>query len=532
MESSENKSGASGNNKDQSAKSRLSRRTLLKGLAGLPVLGVLGWKSFEKYNYSNNKKSLVLKELGLDKIEAPVVVNSPSGSKKDLLRIGVVGFGSRANQLSNALGYMHPDDAERRAQNETLEGWLGQEDLNVALTGICEVFDMRAQRGIETGQHGVRSGGAEKSGLPVTRYLNYHDMLADKNIDAVIIATPDHHHAQMAIDAVKAGKHVYCEKGPATREEDLFNLYSTVKNSDVVYQIGHQITQNVIYQQAREIINKDILGKITLVETSSNRNSAHGAWIRHLDGNGNPKPGDENSIDWRQWLGSAPYVPFSTERYYNWTLWFDYNLGLINQLFTHEYDAVNQLLRMGQPKSVVSSGGIYYWKDGRDMPDVLHIVIEYPERDLTLTYSGNLANSRGRGRVFMGHDASMELGSSISITADRNSTRYRDNIRNGIIDPAVPMLSIQPGSGEIDAVTSATERYYASRGLTTTNINGRQVDVTHLHVKQWIDCIRNGNEPSGNIERAFEEGLACIMAHKSYVEKRRVEWDPVNQKIV
>ena len=313
-------------------------------------------------------------------------------------------------------------------------------------------------------------------------------------------------------------------------EAELNDAYAAVKGSGIVFQLGHQITQSVIFKQAREIIQKDILGKITLVETTSNRNSAEGAWIRHLDKNGHPKPGDERTIDWNQWLGSTPWVPYSTNRYYNWPKFFAYDTGMIGQLFTHEFDAVNQLLRMGIPKSVVSSGGIYYWKDDREMPDTLHCVFEYPDRDMTLLYSASLANSRKRGRVFMGHEASMELGNSISINADDESLRYRKQIESGLIDPSGPMISFNPTSGKIDAVTSATEKYYASRGLTTTTMNGRDVDVTHLHIREWIDCIRNGGTPSGNMDMAFDEGIACIMAHRSYLEHRRMEWDAVNKK--
>jgi hypothetical protein len=189
-------------------------------------------------------------------------------------------------------------------------------------------------------------------------------------------------------------------------------------------------------------------------------------------------------------------------------------------------------MHIGIPASAVSSGGIYYWKDNREMPDLLQCVFEYPEKELTLLYSATLANSRSRGRVFMGHDASMELGNSISITADNDSTRYQKQIASGLIDPSTPMISLNPNSGKVDAVTTATEKYYAARGLTTTTINGRNVDVTHLHIKEWIDCIRNGGTPSSNIERAFEEGITCLMAHLSYVEKKRKEWDPVNRKIV
>ncbi len=147
-------------------------------------------------------------------------------------------------------------------------------------------------------------------------------------------------------------------------------------------------------------------------------------------------------------------------------------------------------------------------------------------------YSGCLASARQRGRVFMGHDASMELGSSVQITVDYDSTKYKQQIEDGIIDTNGPVLSVSPGSGSIDAVTSATEKYYSSRGLTSTVVNGRNVDVTYLHIKDWINCIRNGGTPNCDIEKAYVEGVTILMAHKSYVEKRRVEWDPVNRKIV
>jgi predicted dehydrogenase len=357
-------------------------------------------------------------------------------------------------------------------------------------------------------------------------------MLDDKNIDAVMIATPDHTHAAITVAAVKAGKHVYCEKAPCHSEEQMNEVYNAVKNSSIVYQLGHQVPQSVVFQQAKDIIKKDILGKITLIETTTNRNTANGAWIRHLDANGNPKPGDEKSIDWDQWLGPAPKVPFSIDRFYNWTKFFDYDIGLLGQLFTHEFDAVNQLLNIGIPASVVSSGGIYYWKDNREMADLLHCVFEYPDKDLSLLYSASLASSRSRGRVFMGHDASMELGNVINITADGDSTRYKKQIEAGFIDTSGPMISFNPTVGKVDAVTSATEKYYAARGLISTSINGRVVDITYLHIREWIDCIRSGKIPSANIEMAFQEGMTCMMAHKAYIEKRRVEWDPVNKKIV
>jgi hypothetical protein len=532
MENEKGKTTNSEKKNEMEEKTIIKRRTLLKALVGIPVLGLFAVELFKKYTYDQEKKNRILQELGLDNIKAPVIMKSSSGQKSDLLRVGIIGYGSRAASHANGLGYLHPADYEARKKDDTLKDWLAQEDLNVAITGICDVFDLHAENGLATARSEVRPGGGTPSGVPVKRYNSYQEMIDDKDIDAVMIATPDHHHAPITIAAARAGKHVYCEKSPAHSEEELYEMYDTVKSSKIVYQLGHQIPQSVIFKQAKDIIDKNILGKISLVETTTNRNTADGAWIRHLDKNGNPKPGDEKSIDWAQWLGNTPKVPFTVDRYYNWTKFFAYDFGLIGQLFTHEFDSVNQLLRIGIPHSVVSSGGIYYWKDNREMPDLLHCVFEYPEHELTLLYSATLANSRSRGRVFMGHDASMELGNAISITADGDSTRYKKQIEAGMIDPSSPMVSFNPNSGKIDAVTSATEKYYAARGLTTTTINGLSVDITYLHIKEWIECIRSGKPTSANIERAFEEGVACLMAHKSYVEKRRTEWDPVNRKII
>lgn len=526
----ENKNIINPDDKQRQEHKSIDRRTVLKAMAGLPVAGLLGFEILKKSNYDKERRNSVIRELGLDSYQVP---QSDYGSGKkagELLRIGIIGFGSRAKALANALGFMHPKDIEARTRNNTLKSWQEHEQLNVAITGICDVFDLHAEEGLQTAASSLHP--ENNTTLPVKRYATYHEMLADKAIDAVVIVTPDHHHARMSIDAARAGKHVYCEKAPALREDELSELYDTVKNSNIVYQLGHQITQSAVFQQAKEIISRNILGKITLIETTTNRNTADGAWIRHLYSNGEAKPGDESNIDWKQWLGNAPYVPFSPDRFYNWTKWFDYDFGMLGQLFTHEYDAVNQLLRIGIPHSVSSSGGIYYWKDNREIPDVLQSVFEYPNHELTLLYSGNLASSRSRGRVFMGHDASMELGSNIVITADRNSTRYAKGIKEGTIDPASPMISFNPNAGHIDAVTSASERYYASRGLTTTSLNGKQVDVTHLHMREWLLCIRNGGTPSANIDKAFEEGITCIMANKAYLEKRVVYWDKEKRRIV
>jgi len=540
--------GSSGNASDPTGKrsdkeKRVQRRDILKGLATLPVLGGFIYGLFKKKSLDHKRKKAILAELGIGESAPAVLPKTTMKNSGQLIRLGIIGFGVRGEQLARAAGFAHPEWIEERKRaaqqaakegqiNRGLEDWFNQDNLNVAITGICDVFDMRAEKGIETSKNDFGPGSGSGPLPGAKRFRNYQDMLQSNEVDAVMISTPDHLHAQITIDAVKSGKHVYCEKCMTRTEEEVYRVVDTVKKGHVVFQLGHQYPQTAAYFKAKEIVDKNILGKITLVETTSNRNTPHGAWIRHLDAKGNPRPGGPDSIDWKQWLGSRPKVPFSIERYYNWTLWWDYATGLSGQLLGHEYDAVNQLLHMGIPKSVVASGGIYFYKDVREIPDVYHVVFEYPDHDLTVIYSASLASSRSRGKVFMGHDASMEVGGTLTVKVDRDSTRFMKKLQSGIIDPELPLFSYRPGSKDIDVVTSATENYYASRGLIFTYQDGKRIDVTHLHVKEWLDCIRNGGKPSCDIDKGFEVTIACHMATKSFREKRRVEWDPVKNRIV
>jgi predicted dehydrogenase len=468
--------------------------------------------------------------------EAPAVLPKTTLKKPgELIRLGIIGFGGRGEALAHAAGFAHPDWIERKKKDarenrldKGLEAFLDQDDLNVSLTGICDAFDVRAERGIAASKNDIRSGGGTGLLKGAVRYPNYQELLESEEIDAVIIATPDHWHAQMTIDAVNAGKHVYCEKCMTRTIDETYSVTEAVKSSGKVFQLGHQGRQQESYIKAKQIVEKNILGKITLVEVTTNRNSPNGAWVYDLHEEGSPE-----TIDWEQFEGPAPHkVPFNRERFFRWRCWFDYGTGLAGDLLSHEYDATNQILELGIPKSAVASGGIYFFQDGRDVPDVFQAVFEYPERDLTLVYSATLANGRGRGKVFMGHDAAMEVGDSLNVTADLESTRYKDKIMNKIINTSLPLFTYRPGLKGIDTVTSATERYFMTRGLMYTIRGGRPVNTAHLHIKDWLDCIRNGGQPSCNIDRGFEEAITCHMATLSYLEGRKVEWDPVNRKVV
>ena len=305
-------------------------------------------------------------------------------------------------------------------------------------------------------------------------------------------------------------------------------LRDAVKKNNIVFQLGHQGRQTDSAIKAKELVDKGVLGKITLIETTTNRNNPFAAWIWPIDERANPR-----TVDWDLFEGPAPKkVPFSMERLFRWRCWWEYGTGMCGDLLTHEYDAANHILDLGIPHSAVASGGLYYWKDGREVPDVFHATYEFPDKELSFIYSGSLQNGIPRNTLIMGHDATIELGRTLNILADSQSTKYRDRIESGIIDPSSPIIRYKPGQKDVDALTSATSKYFADRGLMFTYRDGRRIDSTNLHIHEWLNAIRNGGDTSCNIDRGFEEAITAHMATESYHKGRRVYWDPTKNVII
>lgn len=509
----------------------MNRRDLLKSLATVPVLGAVLYGWHKKKQVETLLKKAMSNEISLSAYN-PIIEKDVTSGKK--LRIGIIGSGGRGRDILKDAGFIEPetidDWKEKAAENnkdKRYEEYLEQSDLNLELVAVCDIFDINAEKAIKAGANVNREGSDGKMGNTPNRYRTYQELLAADDIDAVIIATPDHWHGTLTIAAAKAGKHVYCEKPMTWTVPETYEVVKAVKENNIVFQLGHQNRQNESYYKAKEAIEKGILGKINLIEVTTNRNSPGGAWVYDIHPDAN-----EKTIDWEQFIGPAPQHEFSLERFFRWRCWWDYSTGLSGDLFTHDYDAMNQILKLGIPHSAVASGGIYFYKDGRTVPDVLHSVFEYPEKELSLVYSASLASNKPRGRSIMGHDAYMEVGGNMQIFADRGSTKYKEKIDDGLIDPIVPLYSYVPGQKQVDAITSATEQYFASRGLLHSYHKGKRISTTHLHVKEWVNAIRTGTQPSCNIDRGFEEAITAHMGTIAYREKRKVFWDADKQEII
>jgi predicted dehydrogenase len=522
-----------GTNKDKSGKINPGRREVLKSLLTVPFVGALLYGAFRKKSLQHYRQNQLLRELGLDTMDEPVPFQPASGNR-ETLRVGIIGFGIRGEQLLRSAGFAHPGLIDSWAQSaalnqadDRLQFYREQEDLNIRITAVSDIFTVNTRRALETSANLYREGPEGQMDQPAKYYKNYQELLNAGDVDAVIIATPDHWHAKMAIEAANAGKHIYLEKPLSLTVAETHAVEQAVRENNVIFQLGHQNRQIESHLKAKELIEKDILGKITKIECYTNRNSPNGAWVYDI----HPEA-SEQTIDWQAFLGPAPDHPFSLERFFRWRCWWDYSTGLTGDLFTHEYDAINQVLGIGIPNSAVASGGIYFFKDGRTVPDVLQVSYEYPERELSLLYSASLASSKQRSKTFFGHDASMELGGSMTVYPDMSSTRYREQIEAGVIRANTPMLTYVPGREGVDVVTSATEQYFASRGLLYTYRGGRRVDTTFLHIREWLEAIRGSGETSCDIKAGVEEAISAHMGTQAYRLQNKVFWDKDKKEIV
>jgi predicted dehydrogenase len=518
----------------------MNRRDLVKGLATLPILGSYILAVSLKQKNENEKVVFnFLKEfekehpiINIKSTPAPV---AKAGNNKTL-RLGFIGYGGRGADLGRAAGFAHPDmiselkaAAEKDSTDKRYETFIGQEDLNIVFTGICDLYTPRAEKGMVALANREKKGKDEFKGQPIKRFNNFRELIHSPEVDAVIIATPDFWHAEMIIEAANAGKHVYCEKCMTNELDEAYLVRDAVKKNGVVFQLGHQNRQSASYIKAAELLEKDknLLGKISLVETSTNRSSPGGAWEYDI-----PEEANESNVDWKQFIKPGMKNPFNKAHFFRWRCWWDYGSGLTGDLLSHEYDCINQVLKLGIPERVSSSGGIYYWKDGRTVPDIFNSVMEYPDRDLSLIYSATLGNSRERKRMIMGGDATMELGGNIQLYVDGSSKKYEKYLKSGQMNSEVPFLDWQPAGTTIDAMTSATHRYFASRGLMYTMLNGKLTDATFLHIKEWTECIRTNQMPSCNIDQGFQEAITCHMGTKAFKEKRMVIWDKEKEKVI
>jgi predicted dehydrogenase len=381
----------------------------------------------------------------------------------------------------------------------------------VELVAVCDIYDGRLTRAREV--HG--------DGVFTTR--DYREILARKDVDAVIIATPDHWHADLAIAAMEAGKHVYCEKPMVQRIEDGKRVIAAQEKTGRVFQVGSQYVTSAVYQKARDLFQAGAIGRLTMVEAWLDRNTALGAWQYSI-----PPDATPSNIDWDRFLGKAPKRPFEPIRLFRWRNYRDYGTGVGGDLFVHLLSGLHVVTGSAGPERIFATGGLRFWEDGRDVPDVLLAMFDYGKQathgDFTFSLRVNLKSGVPEERFgfrFMGTDGvittsmsslTMEKpapetapGHSIGTFAKATQEKFLEEYRQKYPDAAKPSAKPEP------------EKFAPPAGY----------DAHREHHRVFYEAIRAKKKPVEDAVFGFRAAGPALLANTSYFEKRIVLWDPV-----
>lgn len=365
---------------------------------------------------------------------------------------------------------------------------------------------------------------------------DYRDILEMDEVDAVLICTPDHWHAKISIDAMNAGKHVYCEKPMIHKLDEGKKIIETQKKTGMVMEIGSQFASDIVFNKAAELYKTGAIGKLNQVSIAYNRNSALGAWQYSM-----PEDANANNIDWDTWLGDAPKVPFDPKRFFRWRAYKDYGTGVPGDLFVHLFTGVHTVLDSMGPQYIFGSGGIRSWEDGRELPDVIFGQYEYPETDthpdFTLLLQGNLADGSDSQSMFrfIGEEGFIDLapGNNVKLTRLPRRSASLDQLMNGYNS----IISFS------EDVQKEFEKNYkkAHADIMPTPPRLDQTEEFHTpggydnrldHFVNFFDAIRNGGSVLEDPEFGLRAAAPSVLTNKSNNEKTVVEWDPVNMKVV
>lgn len=319
-------------------------------------------------------------------------------------------------------------------------------------------------------------------------HLDYRYVLDDKNVDAVLIATPQHLHCEHFVASLDAGKHVYQEKTMAFTVAHAKRMREAYRRAGgkLTVQIGHQSCSSGQMTDGVNMLADPGLGKVTAIHAHMYRNTPHGKpqWARPVY----PDMSPENIL-WKSFLGEAPAHDFDPNRYANWRFYWDYSGGNVYENMCHQLAFWYQAMKLQIPSAATMTGGLYLWKDGREVPDTMNVALQQPE-EILISWDSAFGNARlGSTEDVLGTDGTISKGQQI---------RY------------------QP------------EKVNRANGA---EILGRTATPANAHMRNFLDCVRSGRETNCPFELGFRVSIACRMAVESYRQGRTVRWDAAKEDL-
>jgi predicted dehydrogenase len=345
-------------------------------------------------------------------------------------------------------------------------------DPTVEVVALCDVWDERIA------ERGQVAPGAEG-------FSDHRAVLDRKDVDAVIVATPDHWHTEIAIDAMEAGKDVFVEKPMTFRREEGPRLVEAVERTGRVCQVGTQQRSGEFWMKARdEYVQPGQLGRIHMVRTCW-----HSTWW-DPEGMQPPRMEKPANLDWKRWLGQVSWREWNPYQYFNYRAFLDFGGGKITDLFTHWIDAVHMIMGVDNPVSFTSAGGVFQYTDGRDAPDNIHLLLEYPD-DFVVTFESTcLPGTPPWGITFYGTDGTLFI--------NREHFEVRPNEEGA--EPLVVELS------------------------------QRKLDQSHS--ANFLECLRTRQQPNCTAAMGHRSAQASILATRAYTTGRTVRFDPVKEEVL
>jgi predicted dehydrogenase len=351
-----------------------------------------------------------------------------------------------------------------------------KESDNCEIVAACDVYQPRLD-------NMVKETGAKP-------FKDYRAMLEQKDIDYVTIVTPEHWHAQMTLDALDAGKHVYCEKPMTWSTDQAKKVVAKVKSTNLKLQVGVQGMSDDSYETAQRYIKEGALGKVVAAQIDYSRNYKHDFWSGEYDPN--CKPGV--NLDWEAFLGPAPKRPFEPDRFFYWRRYWDYSGGIATDLFVHRITRLIRALDLKFPDKVVGTGGKNFWVDSKaEIPDTFNMMCDYPG-GINVTVMSSMANDTPIPHVIRGHEGTLEFTRTGFVIREQ---RYKVNDA----PPRADIVHVKTGAEDIT-----------------------------LHQRNLMNAIRNNEALKCDVMMGYYGVVAVRLAVDSYRKRKYMAWDAQREK--
>jgi predicted dehydrogenase len=408
----------------------------------------------------------------------------------DRITVGVIGVGGRGTYVGNTFAA------------------IGAKDNSCQIVAVADTYQKRVN--------------ANKEHHKCDGYLDYREIINRKDIDAVIVATPDHWHAHVALEAMDHGKDVYLEKPMCHTIEEAHMLVNTVKETGRVLQVGSQTTSADQWWKAKKAIADGMIGKMIMSQGSYHRDSVEGEWNYKIDEAAGPEGKGEDYVDWKMWLGKAPQHPWDPDRFFRFRKYWDYSGGIATDLFYHVVAPLNICWDKPQfPHKVMASGGIYggpKFEYKREVPDTFHLVGEYAEGH-SLVLSSSMANSQHIPGLIRGHEGSIIMvdNGQFESTTDHITLKPEVARKRGADRNAPPV------------VTPMFEGY--KFGVEEVKIPVEKTDTMATHINNFLSCMHTREKPHLNVETGACAQVLITMAVDSYRQGKVLYFDEKKWKV-